>query len=217
MTPTFPVESIALRPQGGGESFPHDVITAVRSAEVERCPSTTIARHVESKDPEELQQTRQLCTFTAALDQVVVATAIPTITHDLHSAAGYTWIGGTYLLAKAASSPIWTKISDIWGRKPVFLTTIFAFAVTSAVCAASASMTMLIVGRACQGTAAGGLLQLVNVTISDLFSMRERTLWLGLLECVWAVAGGAGPILGGAFTELISWRWGGSPKGSSAR
>lgn len=114
----------------------------------------------------------KLCTFLAALDETIVATAIPTIASDLHSAAGYTWIGGTYLLAKAASTPIWAKISDIWGRKPVFLCAVFSFAATSVICAVSTSMTMLIVGRACQGTAAGGLIQLVNITVSDLFSMR---------------------------------------------
>ena len=74
-------------------------------------------------------------------------------------------------------------------------------------CALSTSMAMLIVGRALQGTAAGGLIQLVNITISDLFSMRSRTLYLGLLEAMWAIAGGVGPVLGGAFTQLVSWRW----------
>ena len=68
-------------------------------------------------------------------------------------------------------------------------------------------MEMLVVGRALQGTAGGGLAQLVNITISDIFSMRSRTLYLGLLEAMWAIAGGVGPILGGAFTELVSWRW----------
>lgn len=66
---------------------------------------------------------------------------------------------------------------------------------------------MLIIGRAFQGTAAGGCIQLVNITISDLFSMRKRSLYLGWLEFVWAVAGGAGPVVGGVFTELVSWRW----------
>ena len=68
-------------------------------------------------------------------------------------------------------------------------------------------MSMLIAARALQGTAGGGLIQLVNITISDLFSMRRRTLFFGILEVTWTVAGGLGPILGGAFTELASWRW----------
>lgn len=73
--------------------------------------------------------------------------------------------------------------------------------------ALSVDMKMLLAARTLQGTAGGGLIQLVNITISDLFSMRSRSLWLGLAEMMWALAGGLGPILGGAFTELVSWRW----------
>ena len=108
----------------------------------------------------------------AALDQTINATAIPSIAASLHSAAGYTWIGGAYLLANAASSPIWGKLSDIWGRKPILLISLALFAGSSVMCAAATSMAMLIAGRAIQGTAGGGLIQLVNITISDLFSVR---------------------------------------------
>ncbi|MCJ1247364.1 hypothetical protein MMC30_004578 [Trapelia coarctata] len=149
----------------------------------------------------------KLSLFIAALDQTIVATAIPTIASDLHSASGYTWIGAAYLLANAAAGPIWAKLSDIWGRKPILLTAVAMFFASSIVCALSVNMAMLIVGRALQGTAGGGLIQLVNITISDLFSMRSRSLYLGLLEFMWALAGGVGPILGGAFSQYASWRW----------
>ncbi|KAI7159220.1 putative MFS transporter [Hortaea werneckii] len=148
-----------------------------------------------------------LALFVAALDQTIIATSIPTISAQLHSAAGYFWIGGAYLLANAAAAPIWAKCSDIWGRKPALLGAVALFAIASIIAATSVSMTMLIAARALQGTAGGGLLQLVTITISDLFSMRRRTLYLGLLEVMWAVAGGAGPLIGGAFTQLVSWRW----------
>ncbi|KAI7478807.1 putative MFS transporter [Hortaea werneckii] len=148
-----------------------------------------------------------LALFVAALDQTIIATSIPTISAQLHSAAGYFWIGGAYLLANAAAAPIWAKCSDIWGRKPALLSAVALFAIASIIAATSVSMTMLIAARALQGTAGGGLLQLVTITISDLFSMRRRTLYLGLLEVMWAVAGGAGPLIGGAFTQLVSWRW----------
>lgn len=101
-----------------------------------------------------------------------MATAIPTISSDLHSASGYSWIGGAYLLANATAAPIWVKLSDIWGRKPILLTAVALYFLSSIVCALSHSMEMLIVGRAFQGTAGGGLIQLVYVTISDLFSLR---------------------------------------------
>ncbi|KAK3665696.1 hypothetical protein LTR22_003327 [Elasticomyces elasticus] len=148
-----------------------------------------------------------LALFIAALDQTIMATSIPTISAQLHSASGYVWIGSAYLLANAAAGPLWAKFSDIWGRKPALLGAVALFAGASIMAALSVSMRMLIAARALQGTAGGGLLQLVFITISDLFSMRERVLYLGLTEVLWAIAGGAGPLIGGAFTELVSWRW----------
>lgn len=110
--------------------------------------------------------------FFAALNTTIVATAIPTISSELHSGSGYTWIGGAYLLANAASAPIWAKLSDIWGRKPMLLAAVALFFFSSLVCALSISMTMLIIGRSFQGVAGGGIFQLVVIVISDLFSMR---------------------------------------------
>ncbi|KAK5134831.1 hypothetical protein LTR08_006063 [Meristemomyces frigidus] len=148
-----------------------------------------------------------LALFIAALDQTIIATSIPTISAQFNSASGYSWIGGAYLLANAAAGPIWARSSDIWGRKPAILAAVALFAGASIMAALSVSMRMLIAARALQGTAGGGLMQLVTITISDLFSMRSRTLYLGLLEVMWAVAGGAGPLIGGAFTQLVTWRW----------
>ncbi|KAK3169355.1 hypothetical protein OEA41_008738 [Lepraria neglecta] len=148
-----------------------------------------------------------LVLFVAALDQTIIATSIPTISAALHSASGYIWIGGAYLLANAAAGPIWAKCSDIWGRKPALLGAVGVFAVASMIAAVSTSMQMLIAARALQGTAGGGLIQLVYITISDLFSMRSRALHLGLLGVMWALAGSAGPLIGGAFTQLVNWRW----------
>ncbi|KAI9674934.1 MAG: hypothetical protein M1822_008996 [Bathelium mastoideum] len=148
-----------------------------------------------------------LSLFTAALDQTIVATALPTITSQLHGTSGFVWIGGAYLLANAAGAPIWAKLSDIWGRKPILLLAVGWFFVSAVVCATAQTMKALIIGRAFQGTAGAGLIQLVNITLSDLFSLRSRALFIGLLETMWAVAGGIGPILGGTFAELLSWRW----------
>lgn len=142
-----------------------------------------------------------------ALDQTIVATSIPTICASLGSASGYTWIGAVYLLANAAAGPIWAKCSDIWGRKPALLVSVAVFAIASIIAALSTSMQMLIAARALQGTAGAGLTQLVPITISDLFSMRRRALYLGLMGLMWAVAGSAGPLIGGALTQLATWRW----------
>jgi EmrB/QacA subfamily drug resistance transporter len=145
--------------------------------------------------------------FVAALDQTIIATSIPTISAALHSASGYIWIGGAYLLANAATGPLWAKCSDIWGRKPALLTAVGIFAIASIIAALSTSMRMLIAARALQGTAGGCLMQLVTITISDLFSMRSRALHLGLLGVMWVLAGSTGPLLGGALTQFLSWRW----------
>ncbi|KIW50684.1 hypothetical protein, variant [Exophiala xenobiotica] len=148
-----------------------------------------------------------LSLFVAALDATIVATALPKMTADLHSAAGYIWIGGAFLIANAAAAPIWVKLSDIWGRKPIFLAALVLFFASSIICAAAVDMEMLIIGRTFQGTAGGGLICMVNVGISDLFSVRERSLWLGLCEGIWAFSGAVGPLLGGVFAQSASWRW----------
>ena len=111
------------------------------------------------------------------------------------------------MLANAAAGPIWAKCSDIWGRKPALLAAVGIFAVASILAATSTNMQMLIAARALQGTAGGGLMQLVSITISDLFSVRNRSLYFGLLGVMWALAGSAGPLIGGALTQLASWRW----------
>ncbi|CAA9962236.1 MFS 1 multi-domain protein [Pyrenophora teres f. maculata] len=156
---------------------------------------------------DEIRRPVPLSLFVSALDATIVATAAPTISRDLSSAAGYTWIGGAYLLANAASGPIWAKFSDIWGRKPIMLCALLLFFISSAVCATAKTMQELIIGRAFQGTAGGGLILLVHVCISDLFSLRERSLLMGFMEGIWALAGGIGPVLGGLFASLVTWRW----------
>ncbi|KAE8308361.1 major facilitator superfamily domain-containing protein [Aspergillus transmontanensis] len=148
-----------------------------------------------------------LSLFISALDQTIVATATPTISAELHSGTGYVWIGGAYLIANAASSNIWANLSDIWGRKPILLTAVALFFGASIICAKAINMPMLIAGRGVQGIAGGGLIQLITIIISDLFSVRLRSLFLGLIEFIWAIAGALGPIVGGAFTQSVSWRW----------
>jgi len=126
---------------------------------------------------------RKLSLFVAALDSTVVATAVPVIAHDLHSGLGYTWIGGAYLLASSATSPIWGKLSDIWGRKLVLLSATVIFFVASLVCALAKSITTLVVGRAFQGISGVGLILLVYVVISDVFAMRFARLHALLVNC----------------------------------
>lgn len=145
--------------------------------------------------------------FLAALDMSIITTALPTIAQHFNSSSGYTWIGSSYLLAVAVATPSWGKFSDIWGRKPILLGAAIIFFVGSALCGAAVNIGMLIAARAIQGVGGGGLIILVNISISDLFSMRNRSTYYGIIGMVWAFAGSIGPVLGGVFTEQISWRW----------
>ncbi|KAK0754291.1 major facilitator superfamily domain-containing protein [Schizothecium vesticola] len=145
--------------------------------------------------------------FLAALDTTIVTVAIPTIAQEFNSTTGYTWIGSAYMLASAAMAPMWGKISDIWGRKPIMLVAVAVFWVGSLLCALSKNMPMLIAVRALQGVGGGGIIILVNICISDLFSMRRRGVFFGVMGIVWALAGGVGPVIGGVFTSKATWRW----------
>ncbi|KAI9849220.1 MAG: hypothetical protein M1838_000208 [Thelocarpon superellum] len=145
--------------------------------------------------------------FIAALDVTVVTTALPTITEYFQSASGYQWIGSAYLLAACAATPSWGKLSDIWGRKPIIQTAILVFFLGSALCGWATNINMLIGGRAVQGIGGGGLIILPNICVSDIFSMRTRPAFFALIGATWAIASGVGPIIGGALTQRVSWRW----------
>lgn len=150
-----------------------------------------------------------LCTavFLSALDQTIVSTALPTIANYFESASGYVWVGSAFLLAQAVVAPSWGKLSDIWGRKVILLIAVAIFFLGSALAATAINLTMLLVGRAVQGTASGGLLSLVSIVVGDLYSPRARGKYYGIIGMVWAVAFTLGPLIGGAFTRGVSWRW----------
>ncbi|KAJ5797658.1 Efflux pump dotC [Penicillium pulvis] len=146
--------------------------------------------------------------FLAALDMTIISTALVTIADNFHATeSGYSWIAASYLLANAACIPLWGKISDIWGRKPIILMANVLFLVGSLICALAKNLPMIIAGRAVQGIGGGGIIILANISVSDLFSMRDRPMYYGIFGATWAIAGALGPIVGGAFTTDVTWRW----------
>lgn len=148
-----------------------------------------------------------MAVFLAALDVTIITTALPTISEHFNSTAGYTWIGSAFLLANSASIPSWGKVSDIFGRKPMLLLANIIFLIGSLVAALANSIGMLIAARAIQGIGGGGLVILVNIVIGDLFPMRMRGAFYGVIGGVWAIASSVGPIIGGAFSQYVTWRW----------
>jgi EmrB/QacA subfamily drug resistance transporter len=145
--------------------------------------------------------------FLAALDQTIVSTALPTIVGDLGGLNHLSWVVTSYLLASTASAPLYGKLGDMYGRKPVFLAAIFIFLAGSMLSGLSQSMTELVGFRALQGIGAGGLMVGAQAIIADIVPPRERGRYMGLIGSVFAVASVAGPLLGGFLVETISWRW----------
>ncbi|WBB73193.1 MDR family MFS transporter [Micromonospora sp. WMMD1128] len=142
----------------------------------------------------------------AALDQTIVGTALPTIVGELGGIDHYSWVVTAYLLASTASTPLYGKMADLYGRRPVFLFSIGAFLVGSLLAGLSRDMTQLIVTRGVQGLGAGGLMTLAFVIISDVVPPRERGRYQGLFGAVFGLSSVAGPLVGGYFAET-NWRW----------
>lgn len=143
----------------------------------------------------------------AALDQTIVSTALPTIVSDLGGLEHLSWVVTAYLLASTAATPLWGKLGDQYGRKRLFQIAIVIFLVGSALCGAAQNMPQLIGFRALQGLGGGGLIVLSMAIVGDVVSPRERGRYQGLFGAVFGATSVLGPLLGGLFTEHLSWRW----------
>jgi len=145
--------------------------------------------------------------FLAALEATVVGTAMPTVIASLGGLDRYSWVFSAYLLTSTITVPVWGRLSDLYGRRPLYLGGIVFFLVGSALSGASQSITQLIVFRAVQGLGAGGLIPLSMTINGDIYTLKERARMQGLFSGVWGLASILGPLAGGFITDHWSWRW----------
>ncbi|KAJ3303907.1 hypothetical protein HDV03_003380 [Kappamyces sp. JEL0829] len=148
-----------------------------------------------------------LAVFLVALDGTIVSTAIPKIAHEFNALDQIAWIGSGFLLTSTAFSPLYGELCNIFGRKPTFMMSILLFEAGSLVCGIAGSMLVLIIGRIVAGIGGGGIFSVVLILISDVTSIRESGKYQGILGAVFGLSSVIGPLLGGYFTDSLSWRW----------
>src|SRR5215208_7757939 len=146
-----------------------------------------------------------LTMFLAALDQTIVATALPTIGRQFHDVTNLSWVITAYLLASTAVAPVFGTLSDIYGRRAMIITALSLFIAGSILCALAPNMPVLILARGLQGLGGGGIMPIVQTLISDMVTPRERGQYQAYFSGVWMAAGIGGPVLGGLFAEHLHW------------
>src|SRR5690554_2839699 len=143
----------------------------------------------------------------AAMDGTIVATAIPQIVGDLGGFSLFSWLFSIYLLIQTITIPVYGKLADIYGRKPILIFGIIVFVIGSASCGAAWNMYSLIVFRGVQAVGAGAIMATVNTIAGDIYTIKQRAKIQGWLSSVWGISAILGPAIGGALADYASWRW----------
>ena len=148
-----------------------------------------------------------LSTGLVAIDSTIIATAVPSIVKDIGGFTEFPWLFSIYLLAQAVTTPIYGKLADLYGRKPIMLLGIGLFLAGSIMCGVAWNMGLLIAFRAVQGLGAGAVFPMSITIVGDIYTVEERARVQGYLASVWGISAVVGPTLGGVFSEYVSWRW----------
>lgn len=145
--------------------------------------------------------------FLASMESTVVATAMPTIVGQLGGLEHYSWVFSAFMLASTTTVPLYGKLSDLYGRRNIYLAAMALFLVGSILCGQAQSMTQLIFARSLQGIGAGGIAPLAFILIGEMFTLEQRAKMQGFFSGVWGVSSIAGPLLGGFIVDQLSWHW----------
>jgi len=148
-----------------------------------------------------------LSLLLASMEGTVVATAMPTIVNQLGGLAMYSWVFSAFMLASTTTMPVFGKLSDVYGRRPVYTVAMGLFLMGSLLCGTAQSMPQLIAFRVVQGVGAGGVVPLAFTLIGDMFTLAQRTKMQGLFSGVWGVSAIIGPLVGGFLVDQLSWPW----------